>query len=87
MAPVLARYETVDQKGSSTIILVDPEGYSYSKSSTNGSRKTWRCSKKKKHCKASMTTMDDWIIRRRNQHNHDPNPLFIQPDVILPENI
>jgi hypothetical protein len=32
MAPVLARYETVDQKGSSTIILVDPEGYSYSKS-------------------------------------------------------
>ena len=72
--PIPAKFKTVTQKGIQTRILVDDQGYTYSSSNskTNSTSKTWRCSKKNKKCKASVTTEDDWVVAKKRDHNHDP---------------
>ena len=74
-SPILADFKTVRQKGGISTIIVDDLGYTYSSSNQNktkGHMKSWRCSKKNKKCRASLTTDNDWIVVKKYQHNHEP---------------
>eukprot|EP00093_Oithona_nana_P011676 11676.XXX_695628_695807_1 [CDS] Oithona nana genome sequencing. len=51
--------------------MQDHLGFRYSKGHAYGDGSIfWRCSKKDKKCKASITTMGNRIIRSKNEHNH-----------------
>ena len=53
------------------ILMQDELGFQYSKGHVYGNGSIfWRCSKKDKKCKASITTMGNRIIRTKNEHNH-----------------
>ena len=77
---VPAQFKLVNQRGIARKILVDDLGYTYSNSNSRSKGEpvnTWRCSKKNKKCKASITTDNDWVISKKHLHNHAP-PEFIK---------
>ena len=78
--PIRADFKSVRQKGVNSVVAIDDLGYSYSISAANRAKgddvKTWRCSKKNKRCRASITTENDWITVKRNVHNHAPTKVY-----------
>jgi hypothetical protein len=76
-SPIQAEFKLMNQRGRSTVIIVDEMGFSYSCSSKAGQTvKTWRCSKRKqKNCPALIKTDMNWILSKRNYHTHEISDL------------
>jgi len=69
-----AQFKTLNVRGICSKVLVDDQGYTYSNSMTKSGNfgNYWRCSKKNKKCKASITTDHEWVVIKRQKHNHEP---------------
>jgi len=83
--PIPAQYK-IGKIGNKSKVLVDDQGYTYSNPATklDNVGKTWRCSKKTKKCKATITTENDWVVAKRHKHNHEPpenSQLPVEPDI------
>ena len=65
--------------------MQDELGFKYSKGHVYGDGSIfWRCSKKDKKCKASITTMGNRIIRAKNEHNHFADIVSTKTEPYLP---
>lgn len=54
-------------------VLLDSDGTEYfkvSKGSLNGKPTRWRCSRYRLNCKASVLTLNGFVVERKNEHNH-----------------
>ena len=80
--PIRAEFKIVKQKGAESVVIIDDLGYSYAYQTTyksgkyKNTGKLWRCSKKKKGCKANVITENELIIEKKNRHNHDPTKVL-----------
>ena len=57
-------------------IIIDSSDYHYSieRVAKNSKKTAWQCRSKKSGCKGRITTLDNYIIRFTNSHNHPPPP-------------
>ena len=60
-------------------VIQDLFGYTYAKTyvSRVGHNISWRCSKKKRGCKAYVTTCGSFIIQRKHQHTCSIDPIDV----------
>lgn len=73
---VEAQFKRIVRGSKECFQVIDQLGYTYSRADKNAPETsttfTWRCSKKSKGCRASVVTENKWIVKTRNQHNHEP---------------
>ncbi len=69
------------KKGSNNWLLADSRGFVYwrkSKEIEKTGRTYWMCSEtRKRGCPCRVTTVDNMIVSRTRDHNHDPIPTYV----------
>jgi len=72
--PIPAVFKPVRWKGVESVLLVDHQGFSYSKSAVRKDQTSyWRCSQKMtSKCRAVAYLKEDIIVGLNYEHNHGP---------------
>lgn len=65
---VLVYITASKRKMAGSVLLVD--GYRYNKGFVHGIKTHWRCVKRNYGCRATVTTLENHIIKFMHQHNH-----------------